>query len=519
MKASSPRSFFGAYHILVLVLLFIAGFGIRIYDLTDLPFDFHPTRQLFSLTKARGMYYQGRADVSAEQRQFAVQQWKSKAEIEPEIVERLTAFTYRFTGEQVWVGRFYSIFFWLIGGLFLYFLARDLVSEEGGLAALAFYLFQPYAVFASRSFQPDPLMVAFIIAFWWAVMKWAKLIEPRSGEGRKADQKESSRSSFLRGESLWAILAGLLGGLAILIKFSAVFFVLGGGLGAALSALSLKDVIRRPQVWTMAVLGVLPGAAYFVYGVYIAGFLGQQFSGRFIPSLLLSPTFYFNWLSTLNHVMGLGFALALLGVFLFRKRGFILGLWGAYFAYGLYFDYHIWSHDYYNLPLLPLAALSLSPLVAWGLARLAESTSGSRWMRGLSVAVLALGLVSVLWDVRSTLKSVDYRPDAVMWESIAQTLGPDARAVALTQDYGMRLAFWGWLDTAQWPLAGDLSYHEDLRGAQADFDERFKNLASKRDFFLVTLPDELNAQPMLKERLATYPIFAEGDGYVIYDLR
>jgi hypothetical protein len=106
-----------------------------------------------------------------------------------------------------------------------------------------------------------------------------------------------------------------------------------------------------------------------------------------------------------------------------------------------------------------------------------------------------------------------------MWAEIGQTLGQDARVVGLTQDYGSRLDFWGWLDTAQWPLAGDLSYHEDLRGAQADFEERFKNLASKRDFFLVTLPDELKAQPMLKERLATYPIFAEGDGYVIYDLR
>lgn len=504
---------------MLLVLLLGLGLAIRIYDLTDLPLDFHPTRQLLSLIKARGMYYQGRGDVPEWQRQFAVQQWKSKAEIEPEIVERLTAFTYRFTGEQVWVGRLYSILFWLIGGLFLYFLARDLVSEEGGLAALAFYLFLPYAVFASRSFQPDPLMVTFIIAFWWAVNRWAKSTEPRSGEGRETDKKESSRSPFLRGESFWAILAGLLGGLAILIKFSAVFFVLGGGLGAALSALSLKDAIRRPQVWVMALLGVLPGAAYFVYGVYIAGFLGQQFSGRFIPSLLVSPTVYFNWLSTLNHVMGLGFALALLGIFFFRKRGFILGLWGAYFAYGLYFDYHIWSHDYYNLPLLPLAALSLSPLGAWVLARLAESTSGSRWMRGLSMAVLALGLVSVLWDVRSTLKSVDYRPEVSMWETISQTLGPGARVVALTQDYGSRLAYWGWLDSAQWPVAGDLSYHEDLRGAQADFDERFKNLASKRDFFLVTLPDELKAQPMLKERLATYPIFAEGDGYVIYDLR
>jgi len=494
---------------LLLILLLGLGFAIRVYDLTDLPLDFHPTRQLLSLIKARGMYYQGRSDVPELQRQFAVQQWKSKAEIEPEIVERLTAFTYRFTGEQVWVGRLYSILFWLIGGLFLYFLARDLVSEEGGLAVLAFYLFLPYAVFASRSFQPDPLMVTFIIAFWWAVNRWAALTSSPlpQGEGQRVREWQ------------WAILAGLLGGLAILIKFSAVFFVLGGGLGAALSALSLKDVIRRPQVWTMALLGVLPGAAYFVYGVYIAGFLGQQFSGRFIPSLLVSPTFYLNWLSTLNHVMGLGFALALLGIFFFRRRGFILGLWGAYFAYGLYFDYHIWSHDYYNLPLLPLAALSLSPLGAWMLGHLAESTSGSRWMRGLSVAVLVLGLVSVLWDVRSTLKSVDYRPQASMWESISQMLGPDARVVALTQDYGSRLAYWGWLDSAQWPVAGDLSYHEDLRGAQADFDERFKNLASKRDFFLVTLPDELKAQPMLKERLAQYPIFAEGDGYVIYDLR
>ncbi|MBI5298099.1 MAG: glycosyltransferase family 39 protein [Chloroflexi bacterium] len=519
MKASSPRSFFSKYHILVVAILFIAGLGIRVYDLTDLPLDFHPTRQLLSMLKARGMYYQGRGDVPEWQRQFAVQQWKSKAEIEPEIIERLTALTYRFTGEQVWVGRAYSILFWMVGGIFLYLLARDLVSEDGALVALAFYLFLPYVVFASRSFQPDPLMVTFILAFWWAVMKWAKSVEPRSGEAREESKKESSRSWRLRGETFWAILAGLLGGLAILIKFSAAFFVLGGGLGAALSVLPLKELIRRPQVWVMAALGVLPGAAYFIYGVYIAGFLGQQFSGRFIPSLLASPAFYLNWLSTLNHVLGLVFALALLGIFFFRQRGFILGLWGAYFVYGFYFDYHIWSHDYYNLPLLPIAALSLSPLGAWVLSRLTESTTGSRWMRLLSTAVLALGLVSVLWDVRSTLKSTDYRPEAAMWAEIGQTLGQDARVVGLTQDYGSRLDFWGWLDTAQWPLAGDLSYHEDLRGAQADFEERFKNLASKRDFFLVTLPDELKAQPMLKERLATYPIFAEGDGYVIYDLR
>ena len=34
----------------VLALLFGLGLGIRLTDLTDLPLDFHPTRQLFSAT-------------------------------------------------------------------------------------------------------------------------------------------------------------------------------------------------------------------------------------------------------------------------------------------------------------------------------------------------------------------------------------------------------------------------------------------------------------------------------------
>jgi hypothetical protein len=39
----SPRSFFGSFHTAALVLLFVFGILIRLYDLTDLPLDFHPT--------------------------------------------------------------------------------------------------------------------------------------------------------------------------------------------------------------------------------------------------------------------------------------------------------------------------------------------------------------------------------------------------------------------------------------------------------------------------------------------
>ncbi len=511
---NDSTSFFPSrYLTLILILLFGLGLGIRLYQLTNPPLDFHPTRQLLSAIKARGMYYQGRSDVPAVQRQFAVQEWKSKAEIEPEIVERLAALIYRFTGEQIWIGRIDSSVFWIIGGIFLFLLLRDLVSFDGALIGTAFYLFLPWGVIASRSFQPDPLMVLFIILFWWALNRWGQSIE-RQG---------SSPSFFFRSKTVWAICAGLSGGLAILVKFSAVFFVLGGGLGMLLGRLKIWQAVRHPQVWLMAILGALPGAAYLIYGTVFAGFLGRQFDGRFIPSLLVSPALYINWITTLNRVLGgAALALALLGAFFFRgraARSFVIALWVAYLLYGLYFDYHIWSHDYYNLPLVPLAAVSLAALGDWFMVRLTEATSGSRALRIISVAILIFGLFAVIMESRAALKSVDYRPQVRMWSEIGQKLGPDARVISLTEDYGSSLAYWGWLDSAVWPLSGDINYHSGLRGAQNDFEERFGNLTAKRDFFLVTAPAELEAQPLLKQRLEHDPVYAQGAGYVIYDLR
>ena len=97
------KSFFASSRVLfvlTLFLLFSTALAIRVYDLTDLPIDFHPTRQLFSAVKARGMYYETLSDVPEWQREFAIQQWNNKVTIEPEILERMAAFFYRFTGDN-----------------------------------------------------------------------------------------------------------------------------------------------------------------------------------------------------------------------------------------------------------------------------------------------------------------------------------------------------------------------------------------------------------------------------------
>jgi hypothetical protein len=481
-----------------LTLLFALGLGIRLFDLTDPPLDFHPTRQLLSALKARGMYYQALTDAPAEQREFAIQQWKFRASVEPEFFERVVALTYRVTGEQLWVARLYSSLFWLAGGFFLYLLARDLVSTEGALASLAFYLLLPYSVIASRSFQPDPLMVMLIILFWWAAAKWA-----------------NKPASFA-----WAVLAGLFGGLAIFVKFVAAFFVIGGGLGAALGRESLRETVRRPQVYVMSALGILPGAAYLIYGVWGAGFLGQQFGGRFIPSLFLSPSYYLGWIGMLENVTGIAWLTAgLLGLFFLRDRvglRFLLGLWAGYALFGLYFNYHISSHDYYSLPLIPIVGLSLAPLADIFFAKLSELTT-AHFARVPACCILLFGLSASTLAVRASLKAVDYRPQAEALVEVGK-LVQDLSVAGLTQDYGARLSYWGWKNLTSWPTSGDLIYHEDLRGAQSDFDQRFAEI-STRDVFLVTDFDDLNRQPLLREKLNSCKILSQGDGYVLFDLR
>jgi hypothetical protein len=269
----------------------------------------------------------------------------------------------------------------------------------------------------------------------------------------------------------------------------------------------------------MTVLGILPGAAYVIYGVWIAGYLGQQFGGRFIPSLFLSPSYYLGWVGMLNNVVGgMALMLSLLGLFFLddEKRRFAFSLWAGYAFFGLYFNYHISSHDYYSLPLIPIVALSLAPLADWFFAQLTKLTA-TRLARIAAIGILLLGLFASLWNTRAEMKRIDYRPQTQMWAEISQKLG-DKNTVGLTQDYGSRLAYWGWKSITSWQTYGDLIYHENLRGAQNNFEQQFNSMAAKKELFLITDFNELNRQPALKEKLSGYPIFAEGDGYIIFDL-
>ena len=292
----------------VIILAVILGITVRFYDLTDAPLDFHPTRQLHSALIARGMYYENLKDAPAWQKEMAVSQWKSEGLIEPQIMERLTALTYQLIGsEQLWAARIWSILFWTLGGVFLFLLAREIAGLEGAAIAIVYFFLWPYAVIASRAFQPEPLMVAAIIIGLWAAVRWTK-----------------------NPNIVNAIATGVICGLAIYIKSVSVFFIAPALAGLVLSNYSFREAIKNRQIWLIGILSVLPYAIYHLYGVYILKLLGEQFSLRFFPNLWTDPAFYLRWIGEMNRVIGLEiFLLALAGSLIFPKKnvtGLFIGL-------------------------------------------------------------------------------------------------------------------------------------------------------------------------------------------------
>jgi hypothetical protein len=497
---SDSRSFFGAHRwllILTLVILFSAGLGIRMYRLTDPPLDVHPTRQLHSALMARGMYYQTATDIPKWQQKMAVQQWKREPVIEPPIMENLVAFSYKLAGgEYLWLSRIVSSIFWLLGGLALFGLARDLTNADGGIVAAAFFLFIPYAVSSSRSFQPDPLMVSLITASLWAFNKW------RTKSGWK-----------------WAVIAGILSGLSMFVKNVSIFFLLIP-FAAVIFSRGWKTMIRSVQMWVLAILAAIPAAVYTLYNTLVTHEMDQQFNLRFFPNLWVTPSNYVMWFSQISVVVTwAGFFLGLMGVLFYKgkeERAYLFSLWAAYVVYGLTFAYHIGTHDYYQLPLVPIVSISLAPLGCLLFNRLLEINPGKVFKPALGV-LCAAALVGAFWVNWSAIKANNFSDQPAFWRSLGDKLRGSS-TLALTQDYGYRLEYYGWDNAENWPASGDFYVRELAGKPKSDILKKIENDIQGRQYFLVTLMDDFDRQPVLKEYLnANYPV-EKGDGYLIYDL-
>jgi hypothetical protein len=490
-------------------LLLLFGLALRLYDLTDPPLDFHYTRQLRGAIIARGLYYTLLPGADPQVREDAIAWSQATGQYEPPLLESLTALTYLLTGgENFWVGRIYSSLFWVIGGAALFALARRLaLSQSPGpgaslaaLLALAYYLALPFGVQASRSFQPDPGMTMWIILSIYALYRWMEIAAAGEGSWK------------------WALLAGLLGGMAILTKTVAFYILAGGILAAVLSTLGFRGALRSPQSWSMALLMFLPSLAFLLLGR--GGSAVDYFQNWTVSlsHLLLEPGLYVRWLNLVQDLMGLTvLLLALIGVLIARPRAraLLFGLFLGYFVYGLTLPYQMYTHNYYHLQLIPLLGLALVPAVVPLLDKVWEQGRAVR-LAGLLVLLAGLGFAS--FTAFSALRAEDFRAQPAYWQEIGAQLPRDGKTVALTPDYGYRLLYYGWRKVTLWPNRGEINLSQ-LRGREKEFEDFFNKRIAGKSYFLISSLKQFNEQADLKAALTTgYPVYAEGDGYIIFDL-
>lgn len=485
-------------YLICLILLLASGLFIRLIDLTDPPLDIHPTRQLHSALLARGMYYQSVSDAPEWMIKTAIQQGKREPIIEPPILETLTAAMYRLAeGEFVWVARIFSSIFWVLGGLAFFFLARRLTNSAGAFFSLALYLFIPYGVQASRTFQPDPLMVSLIVTGWWGLYRWH-------------DDKTWGNT----------LLAGLACGAAILVKNVAIFF-LAIPVILILFRTGFVRLLKDKRAWLVAGLAIVPTIVYTWYGTYAAGFLTQQFNFRIFPNLWVDLSNYSRWFLQVKETAGIGLlVLGFAGLFLFRRGNparFIFGIWLGYILYGFIFAYHIGTHDYYQLPLIPILAVTSAPVGALIYKSWQEQ---NQWRGAKLVAGILLFLIlgAGFWMNRLILTSNDYRPEVTFWRTLGDRLREES-VIGLTQDYGYRIAFYGWDSIENWSGSGDLALRDMAGRSKGDVVALLEKRIEGKKYFLVTWFDDFTRQKDVRDYLYAHFPVETGDGYLLFDLQ
>jgi hypothetical protein len=489
--------------LIIVGFLFVVALGIRLYHINEPPLNFHAVRQYHSLLIARGYYYETIDDIPEWKRQVVRTSMQRREIWEPHIMESLVSLAYRIIGgEHYWIPRLLSSVFWLIGGGFLLLIALKIADANAAVFSTAFYLFLPFGVVASRSFQPDPLMVTALLVSVFAILKYY-------------EQPSVSR----------LLIAASVSGLAICVKFVSLFAICGVFVSVGICTLGLRRFTANTRTLLFAVASVLPALIFYSYRILVSKSLLGVAQGDILPRLILYVSFWKGWLSQIGAVVGYtAFIAGLLGILMFRDglpRALLMGLWTGYLAFGLVFTYTIHTHDYWNLQLIPIVALSLGPVVALVINRLLDSHKTWYWRTAIG-AIAALALILSIGTSQGRLSNAGFERKVTIAQEIGARVRHSTDIVYLSGDYGLPLEYHGELSGKPWPLTSDLEWERLVGLNSPNAQERYNTRFAKDlpEYFIVENLREFEQQPDLKQFLrAHYPKLAENHEYVIFDLR
>ena len=113
----------------------------------------------------------------------------------------------------------------------------------------------------------------------------------------------------------------------------------------------------------------------------------------------------------------------------------------------------------------------------------------------------------------------DMRQEITAWKRMGEELPTDGEIVALTQDYGYRLRYYGNRYIILWPYSWDYDLTLRRGGNVGSFMENFTQYTANAKYFMVSFFGELDTQSELKSMLYDHFLLVQqGDGYILFDL-
>jgi hypothetical protein len=356
----------------------------------------------------------------------------------------LVAGLFRLFGPRDALARLVSIAFGLGTGVMVYLIGRRVMDGAAGLLAALALCCSPLFLFYSRSVQPEATVLFFSVGALYFFLCWL----------------ESER---------WRdfVPAALCAALALLVKIPSLYIALP--LVVAAWQKWRWQMWRRWQLWLYAGVVLLPAVAYYGHahtlyqqtGLTVFGLSGGwPGSGKFAwLQLLTSKDFYYSIFNRLNTtILGrygvLMVALSLViapGNSLRRKEEWVYYAWLA--AVGVFIlgvaQGNI-QHEYYQLPIVPIAAMFIGRVgsLLLKLETLRLQLVFTRWPLGpLLVAVL------MVLSLRSAIGNVSgmYGENKLLLEvaQVTQRLTPPEAPVAVLHD---------------WPHVPEVFYYAQRKG-------------------------------------------------------
>jgi len=340
MKYRFKKAFF-------LVLVFIISFVLRTYKIDNPVADWHSWRQADTAAvarnfavgdfnifypKAHNFFKQNPSDLENPNRYFLN---------EFPLYNAVVALIYKQTGVNERDARLVSVFVSSLTAVFLYLLVEKYSSKLiAGLSSI-FFAVLPYNIYYGRVIMPDPTFIFLSVVSLYLVACWVE------------------KDSFLL-----ALLSGLSLGLAMLVKPYAIFLGL-----PVIYVIFQKwglNLFKKKTVWVVGALSLtLLGAWRWHINQHPEGMFGSnwlinatniRFKGAFFRWII------FDRMNRLIFATG-GFVLFWVGLTapLKKKENLFFFFWLVSVAvYISYFAMGNVTHDYYQLPLVPIGCIYMA---------------------------------------------------------------------------------------------------------------------------------------------------------------